>query len=67
MHDLNQIQNLENKWYAKATPVATPDAPVKAPAGVQAFQYHAQDDLSNYRYGYANPNSARFVLLTYLE
>ena len=37
---------------------ATATAPV-APAGVHAFQYHAQDELSNYQYGYKNPNSAR--------
>ena len=48
--------------YAKETPIATPEAPVNAPAGVHAFQYHAQDELSNYRYGYANPNSARYLL-----
>jgi len=53
------ITHKENKWYAKTTPIATPEAPVNAPAGVHAFQYHAQDELSNYRYGYANPNSAR--------
>ena len=48
--------------YAKETSIATPEAPVNAPAGVHAFQYHAQDELSNYRYGYANPNSARYSL-----
>ena len=65
MQDLIQYQNLENKWYAKATPIATPDAPVAAPAGVHAFQYHAQDELSNYRYGYANPTSARYSSTIY--
>merc|ERR1712066_380015 len=40
-------------------PIKAAAAPAAAPAGVHAFQYHAQDELSNYQYGYKNPNSAR--------
>merc|ERR1719361_3394645 len=52
---------------AKAAPVAVAAAPAvvakAAPAiaapGVHATQYHAQDELKNYEFGYQNPNSAR--------
>ena len=50
---------------AKAAPVAVAAAPAvvakaaPAAAGVHATQYHAQDELSNYEFGYQNPNSAR--------
>ena len=51
---------------AKAAPVAVAAAPavvakaapVAAP-GVHATQYHAQDELKNFEFGYKNPNSAR--------
>ena len=53
---------------AKAAPVVvaaapaavlTKAAPAIAAPGVHATQYHAQDELSNYEFGYKNPNSAR--------
>ena len=43
---------------AAAPAVVAKAAPVAAP-GVHATQYHAQDELSNYEFGYQNPNSAR--------
>ena len=44
---------------AKAAPVAVAAAPAIAAPGVHATQYHAQDELRNYEFGYQNPNSAR--------
>ena len=38
-------------------PAAAPTVPVAAP--VVSSQYHAQDDLGQYNYGYSNPNSAK--------
>ena len=39
---------------------AVPDVSHLEPAsGVTASQYHAQDELGNYSFGYNNPNSAR--------
>ena len=38
-------------------PAATPVVPVASP--VVSSQYHAQDDLGQYNYGYSNPNSAK--------
>ena len=43
---------------AAAPAIVAKAAPVAAP-GVHATQYHAQDELRNYEFGYANPNSAR--------
>ena len=38
-------------------PAAAPVVPVASP--VVSSQYHAQDDLGQYNYGYSNPNSAK--------
>ena len=42
-----------------APAVVAKAAPAIAAPGVHATQYHAQDELSNYEFGYQNPNSAR--------
>ena len=38
---------------------AAPVVPVAAPAPVTQTQYHAQDELGQYNFGYSDPNSAR--------
>jgi len=42
-----------------APAVVAKAAPAIAAPGVHATQYHAQDELANYEFGYQNPNSAR--------
>ena len=44
---------------AAAPAVVAKAAPAVAAPGVHATQYHAQDELRNYEFGYQNPNSAR--------
>lgn len=44
---------------AAAPAVVAKAAPAIAAPGVHATQYHAQDELANYEFGYQNPNSAR--------
>ena len=39
-------------------------APAIAAPGVHPTQYHAQDELANYEFGYQNPNSAPSPALT---
>ena len=43
-----------------APPAPVPVQPVAEPVShVTASQYHAQDELGGYGYGYSNPNSAK--------
>ena len=44
---------------AAAPAVVAKAAPAVTAPGVHATQYHAQDELRNYEFGYQNPNSAR--------
>lgn len=44
---------------AKAAPVGPAVAPIAAAPGPVATQYHIQDELKNYEYGYQNINSAK--------
>merc|ERR1711881_671639 len=38
---------------------AAPAAPVAPVTSVQSSQFHSQDDLGQYNYGYSNPTSAK--------